>query len=390
MQSVWATRAVIWTVAGGLLTACPRPAPELATAPAAGTSAASPAPSPASPAPSPAKAEPAPRRPPAVIAVFDLDDGTRSLSPADVAQLADYLAVRIASLPDTRVVPRDQLRQAIAQAKADSYRACFDQSCQIELGKALSAEKSLATKLLRVGGRCAMTAVLFDLRTETTERAASIKTECAADALLGAADELVRQLGGGAAPEASPSIASAPRAHPAAKAASQAEAAPMELVLDESGRAAEVTARDDATAGRADPAPPRSEPPKPWIPRFNGRRGQSFLVLPGAVSFGPGRDDLSESSRRVLDQVAAGILADPRLRTQSLMVVGHADGSERGRAELSERRARAARTYLMKKGLSVARLGVVGVGDGDPLTAVDRFDARQRRVELRAVNSDGE
>ncbi len=325
----------------------------------------------ASPSSSPA---PAAAPAPVVIAVFDLDDGTRSLAPADAAQLADYLAARIATLPHTRVVPRDQLRQAVVQAKADSYQACFDQSCQIELGKALSAQKSLAAKLLRVGGRCAMTAALVDLRTETTERAASIKTDCAADALLGAADELVAQLGGEKAP-----AAHVARAAPTA--AAPAHAAPLELTLDESGR-------DAAPAAPAASTPVEPAPPQPWTPRFNGRRGHSFLVLPGPVAFGPGRDDLSESSRRVLDQVAAGILADPRLRNASLFVVGHADASERGKAEISERRARAVRTYLVKKGLSVSRLGVAAMADGDPLTAVDRADPRQRRAELRAAGSD--
>jgi hypothetical protein len=45
------------------------------------------------------------------------------------------------------------MRDRIASDKAESYRACVDQSCQIELGKAMAAQKSLATKLIRVGIR---------------------------------------------------------------------------------------------------------------------------------------------------------------------------------------------------------------------------------------------
>jgi hypothetical protein len=70
-----------------------------------------------------------------------------------------------------------------------------DQSCQIELGKALAAEKTLATKILRLGPSCTLTSALYDLKTETAESAASVHSDCSLGAVAQALDRLVRALG---------------------------------------------------------------------------------------------------------------------------------------------------------------------------------------------------
>ena len=92
------------------------------------------------------------------------------------------------------MVPRGQLRSRLAAEKVKSYRKCMDQRCQIELGKAMAAQKSLATKLLKVGKQCALTALLYDLKTEATDRAASVRTGCTEDALLAGVEKVARQL----------------------------------------------------------------------------------------------------------------------------------------------------------------------------------------------------
>jgi len=322
---------------------------------------------------------PSPEPPSAIVAVFDVEDGTGSLSAADAQQLGDYLSVRVASVPRTRVVPRDQLRGAISDAKAESYKACFDQSCQIELGKALSAEKSVATKLLRVGSRCAMTLAMFDLKTETAERAASTQTECAADALFGAVDDLVRQLGGApasAAPKVATTLPVAPV--PAIKAQTRSEAPPLELAIDESGN-------------RKLTVPPPSPSPTPGPTndlRTFSRGPQQILVLPRPVTFGFGHDELDAEAKRTLDAIANAIQRDAKMKSARLQVVGHADPSERGKNELSERRARNARTYLVGRGLTVARLGLVAASDTDPATTDASVLGRHRRIEIRLAIDD--
>lgn len=81
-------------------------------------------------------------------------------------------------------MPREQLRQRLQQEKAGAYKACFEESCQIELGRAVAAEKSLSTTLLRVGKKCAVTINLYDLKSETAERGATEEGGCGLDELM--------------------------------------------------------------------------------------------------------------------------------------------------------------------------------------------------------------
>jgi hypothetical protein len=132
----------------------------------------------------------------AIVAVFDLQDLTGSLAEADVAGLTHYLATLLTEAGPYKTVPRDQLRERLFEEKTRTYRACFDESCQLELGKALAAEKSLTTTLIKVGDRCALTARLFDLRTETADKAASLETDCGPQNLMSLVKQLAEQLAG--------------------------------------------------------------------------------------------------------------------------------------------------------------------------------------------------
>lgn len=132
-----------------------------------------------------------------IVAVFDIQDasGTR-FAPEVREQLTEFLIAQVASR-GFRVVPRDQLRSRLAEQKADSYRQCYDQGCQIELGRALAAQKSLAVKILVIEERCALTGLLYDLKSETAERATSIDSACSASALMDALKQLSGGLGSG-------------------------------------------------------------------------------------------------------------------------------------------------------------------------------------------------
>ncbi|MCK6544925.1 hypothetical protein L6R52_03595 [Myxococcota bacterium] len=129
-----------------------------------------------------------------VVALFDIVDAASELERDVRTQLSEYAAARIAQTMGYRLVPREELRERLSAQKAESYRTCFDQACQIELGKALAAEKSLATKLIRIGETCALIATVFDLETETAELSASVKTRCQQSSLLEGLDELVGEL----------------------------------------------------------------------------------------------------------------------------------------------------------------------------------------------------
>lgn len=129
---------------------------------------------------------------PVVLAVLDVSG--EALTPVLADQLTDYLATRLAARGAYRVVPRRAVQAELLAAKARTLEACVDEACQIELGKALAAEQTLTARVIQLDDACALTAALFDLRTETTARAASVRVSCAPAALLGGVDALVHQL----------------------------------------------------------------------------------------------------------------------------------------------------------------------------------------------------
>jgi hypothetical protein len=139
--------------------------------------------------------EPAPVDARPVIAVPPLQDRARLLKGSLVAQLTDYLPARVAELGRFRVVPEAQLAEELRRDKGRSYGECFDERCQLELGKALAASKVLSTKVSRVAGECALSVTLFDLVSETSETAATVRTACDERALVDGLDQLVQRLG---------------------------------------------------------------------------------------------------------------------------------------------------------------------------------------------------
>ncbi|HSA23892.1 MAG TPA: hypothetical protein P5076_20695, partial [Myxococcota bacterium] len=146
-----------------------------------------------------------------VVAVFDLEAKGVELPAEALDRLTDYLATRLAAGGAHRVVPRAQVRARLLEAKVESYRPCYDASCQIEIGRELAASRSLASLLLRLGDGCTLTATLYDLKAAAAERAATAPCPCDEAGVARAIDGLVAELAGAApAPKAEPTPAPAP------------------------------------------------------------------------------------------------------------------------------------------------------------------------------------
>lgn len=127
----------------------------------------------------PQKTEPPPReadRAAPLVAVFMID--AAMLKAKDRAPLTDVLAALLTRSGGFRVVPSEAIKKELTRSKLASYSACVDESCQIELGKALAAEKVLRTQVIRQGSGCLTTATLYDLRTEASDRAAVAPSAC--------------------------------------------------------------------------------------------------------------------------------------------------------------------------------------------------------------------
>lgn len=141
-----------------------------------------------------------------VVAVFDLQ--SRAIGRRTASNLTDYVATRLAATGRYKVVPRASLRRALSAEKVASYRPCFDDACQIEIGKEVAAEKTLTSKVSRIGPACVVTLTLYDLRESATEAAGSARGTCTEQGVLDALDRaLVELTGVPRRPEAVPVLA---------------------------------------------------------------------------------------------------------------------------------------------------------------------------------------
>lgn len=128
-----------------------------------------------------------------VVAVFPVDARTE-MDDRTLDALTEYLVTKLAETGRYRVVPRDELRRRLLEQKKGSYAECIDESCRIELGKAVAAELAMSTKLLRVGGECALSCTVYDVRTEATEFGATVRTSCDEARLMDGMDQLLDKL----------------------------------------------------------------------------------------------------------------------------------------------------------------------------------------------------
>src|SRR5580704_15339801 len=101
------------------------------------------------------------------------------------------------------------------------------------------------------------------------------------------------------------------------------------------------------------------------------------------VLFDTGQSTLRPGAREKLAKISGIVLAHPGLK---LEVEGHTDsvGSDASNQTLSERRADAARSYLISQGVSSASIMSRGFGSTKPIGSNDTTEGRQsnRRVEL--------
>lgn len=190
-----------------------------------------------------------------IVAVFEMEDKGSGLTPKVLGNLSDYLGVLLTK-GGYRVVPRTEIRDRLKAQKKESYKSCYDQSCQIELGRELAAEKTLATWILKIGKTCQVTATLYDLKKGTTERAAAHEAACNEEDLLVAvkaiADDLCNVLGidGASAEEAAITAALAKKEAEAAREEARRKAVELEKMRREA-EAAKKRAQEAEAARRA-------------------------------------------------------------------------------------------------------------------------------------------
>ncbi|MBN2493511.1 MAG: hypothetical protein JXR96_02875 [Deltaproteobacteria bacterium] len=131
-----------------------------------------------------------------VVVVFEIQQKRSRLAADLLGALTDYLATAISERGSYRVVPPETLKRALLERKAESHKACYDEKCQIEMGRALAANKMLATTILRIGKQCVVSARLYDLKKEATELSAKAQRSCTEADLLKSLDEVAERIRG--------------------------------------------------------------------------------------------------------------------------------------------------------------------------------------------------
>ena len=130
-----------------------------------------------------------------VVAVFDIENEAQ-LESSDIKQLTNYLEAELTASRKYSVVPTAELRKALQEKKAESLDACYDESCQIEIGKEVAAEKTLATSISKIGASCLVTMQLYDLKRGASEAAATQRGECSIDSIFASLEKAVAELTG--------------------------------------------------------------------------------------------------------------------------------------------------------------------------------------------------
>jgi hypothetical protein len=127
----------------------------------------------------------------AYVAVFDIQDKSKALSRMELESLTDYLATKMAEDGLFHVIPREEIQKRLLSAKQKSYKSCYDQSCQIEIGREIAAQKTLSVKIASIGSSCIVTAALYDLKKAATNATATTRGKCDTDALLAQIEEII-------------------------------------------------------------------------------------------------------------------------------------------------------------------------------------------------------
>lgn len=131
-----------------------------------------------------------------VVAVWDLEGRHVKLSKEELSRLTDRLANLVVESGRYQITPRAEVQRLLAEQKRASYRVCYDEACQIELGKELAAQKSLSGSVERWGTECVVSLRLYDLARATGEAAGSARGGCRAEQVLGLLETAFRQLSG--------------------------------------------------------------------------------------------------------------------------------------------------------------------------------------------------
>lgn len=104
-----------------------------------------------------------------IAAIYDIQLEGFSLPEAKIAALTDRFRDWVTAAMQYRVVPGEATAKALVEVKASSHDPRCDTSCKVKLGNALAANKWIETRVDRIGGKCVVSATVYDVGQEISE-----------------------------------------------------------------------------------------------------------------------------------------------------------------------------------------------------------------------------
>jgi OOP family OmpA-OmpF porin len=145
-----------------------------------------------------------------------------------------------------------------------------------------------------------------------------------------------------------------------------------------------------AVMGTFPPPPPAPEPEPEPEPPPRVELKEDRIEIHEKVQFEYNSANILEVSHSLLNEVADVIKQTPRIK--KIQVEGHAssDGADDYNMKLSDKRAKAVRTYLITQGVDKAKLVAKGFGETKPIADNETESGREanRRVEFNIIEQD--
>lgn len=105
-----------------------------------------------------------------IVAVFNIEFRRVRLARSVQEALRDFIETKMTASGVYEVVPPDQLKKALSKQKINSYKKCYKDTCQIKIGEELYADRSLSTRVTRIGKTCMVSMKLYHVKRMTSER----------------------------------------------------------------------------------------------------------------------------------------------------------------------------------------------------------------------------
>ncbi len=131
------------------------------------------------------------------VAVMEIEDKSGKLSASLLENAAEALRTEIGATNQFILISKDrQRKEMIKGQKKESWKECYDQSCRIELGQALTADRILTGIVTYFGKQYTLTAELIDLAKEATIKTAKAEFDGSEEGLAEAIKSIAAQIAG--------------------------------------------------------------------------------------------------------------------------------------------------------------------------------------------------